>query len=45
MPKTPNLHSYVYLVMSVLYMMECVGFEKSIVGAGLAICYYLLYRF
>ena len=40
-----NLHDYVYLALSLLYLLDCFGFDNTIVGAGLAICYYLRYRF
>lgn len=40
-----KLHSHVYLAMSLLYLLSCIGFDKAAVGAGLAICHYLLHRF
>jgi hypothetical protein len=49
MPKLNNcdqgLHSQIYLAMSVLYLLGCIGFDKIAVGAGLAICHYLLHRY
>lgn len=49
MPKTwtynHELHRDLYLTISLLYLLGCLGFDKTAVGAGLAICYYLLYRF
>lgn len=48
MPKISNydqgLHSQIYLAMSVFYLLGCIGFDKTAIGAGLAICHYLLHR-
>lgn len=40
-----NWHDYVYLTLSFLYLLDCLGFDKTVVAAGLAVCYYLRYRF
>jgi hypothetical protein len=40
-----SLHNAVYLTISLLYALGCIGFDELAVKAGLAICYYLLYRF
>ncbi len=40
-----KLHSHVHLAMALLYALGCIGYGETVVGAGLAICYYLLYRF
>jgi hypothetical protein len=40
-----SLHKAVYLTMSILYALECVGFDERAVEAGLAICYCLLCLF
>jgi len=40
-----DLHSYVCLTVSLLYLLGCIGFDKTAIEAGLALSYYLLYRF
>jgi len=39
-----KLQDRTHLAMALLYVLGCLGFSETIVGLGLAICYYLLYR-
>jgi hypothetical protein len=40
-----GLHNAAYLTISLLYALGCIGFDELAVKAGLAICYFLIYRF
>ena len=48
MPKHPihngDFHATIYLVIALLYLLSCMGFDKASIEAGLVVCYWALHR-